>query len=442
MPAPAALDALREALPFLVDDRVGIVHHVEVVPREAGAPDFFHVAARAGNTQAFVRQANFANAGGASTDRRVAVAKAVGEAVERYCAAVFEVDELPLACRADAPFSCVAPGEFGLHSRAQYETPGFPWVPFDENTPVRWMAGIDLTRDERVHVPAAMVFMPYHFYRGTGDAPIGQPISTGLACHVSRARAAIAGLCEVIERDAFTLMWQAALPRAQLRVETLGDAAYDLVERFERTGSTVVLLDITTDIGVPTVLAVLQSEAPAAPALVFAAAADPDPDVAVRKSLEELAHTRRYSQQVKSRLPRLAADPAHGNVVDQVDHLNFWCDHAHRPLADFVFASHERIDFDELPTLATGEPARDLETLVARVREAGHRVVLCDLETPDVGDLGLHVVRVVVPGLHPLFMGYRLRALGGTRLWTVPQRLGFRGILPETGDNPVPHPYP
>jgi ribosomal protein S12 methylthiotransferase accessory factor len=442
MPAPAPLEVLRAALPVLVDERVGIVHHVEVVPREAGAPDFFHVAARAGNTQAFVRQANFANAGGASTDRRIAVAKAVGEAVERYCAAIYDVDELPLAFHARAPFPCVAPREFALHSAAQYAAPGFPWVPFDEETPVRWTAGVDLGRDDVVHVPAAMVFMPYHFYQGTGDAPIGQPISTGLACHVSRARAALGGLCEVIERDAFTITWQAGLARAQLRVETLGDAAYDLVERFERTGSTVVLLDITTDIGVPTVLAVLQAEAPEAPALVFAAAADPDPDVAVRKSLEELAHTRRYSQQVKSRLPRLAADPAHANVADQVDHLNFWCDHAHRPLADFVFGSRERVDFDELPNLATGDAAQDLRVLVARVRDAGHRVVLCDLTTPDVGDLGLHVVRVVVPGFHPLFMGYRLRALGGRRLWTVPQALGFRRIGPDTGDNPVPHPYP
>jgi ribosomal protein S12 methylthiotransferase accessory factor len=69
-------------------------------------------------------------------------------------------------------------------------------------------------------------------------------------------------------------------------------------------------------------------------------------------------------------------------------------------------------------------------------------VLLADVTTPDVRDLGLSVVRAVVPGSHPLFMGHALRARGGRRLWEVPQRLGHRGISPATGDNPAPHPYP
>jgi len=64
------------------------------------------------------------------------------------------------------------------------------------------------------------------------------------------------------------------------------------------------------------------------------------------------------------------------------------------------------------------------------------------LTTEDIGSLGLEVVRAVVPGYHPLVVGHRIRALGGRRLWEVPQRLGFRGITKESGDYPFPHPYP
>jgi ribosomal protein S12 methylthiotransferase accessory factor len=440
--ATAPLEVLRDALPTLVDPRVGVVRSVEIVAREAGAPDFFHAAATAAKTDAFVAQANFANAGGAADDRHRAIAKAVGEAIERYCSAIFDVNELPLSTYEDASFQCARPSEFALHSAAQYEEPGFPWVPFTGDTPVRWRSGVDLTTGEQCAVPAAMVLMPYHYYAGSGDAPICQPISTGLACHVGAARAAIAGICEVIERDAFTITWQARLAHTHIRVETLSDANYARVERFERTGSNVVLLNLTTDVEVPTVLAVLVSEAATVPALVFAAASDLDPEDAVRKSLEELAHTRRYSQQVLSRLPRLEEDPSHTNVVGQVDHLNFWADHAHRRHADFILASTRRMDFDELPCLATQSPHRDLETLVAKVRAIGHRVILIDLTTADVGELGFTVVRAVVPGFHPLFMGYRLRALGGRRLWEVPSALGYKGLDPDAADNPVPHPYP
>jgi ribosomal protein S12 methylthiotransferase accessory factor len=437
----ASLEALLGVLDDVVDDRVGLVRHIEMVPREAGDPDFFHVAAKACNTAAFCRQANFANTGGAATDLTVATAKAVGEAVERYSAAIYDHEALPVCCYADAPFPCAPPAEFALHSAEQSAEPDFPWVPFGDDTPVRWTPGTDLLTGRKCHVPAAMVFMPYHYYQDSGEAAIVQPISTGLACHMSRARAEVSGICEVIERDAFTITWQAGLGHPQLRVETLSDANYDIVERFERAGGVVTILDITTDVGVPTVLSVLQHEDAHAAALVVAAAADPDPEDAVRKSLEELAHTRRYSQQVKTRMARLPLDGS-VEILDQVDHLNFWCDHANAPLAEFLFRSSARVDFEDLPNVAIGDAEGDVRALVERIGALGHRVVVCDLTTPDVAGLGFHVVRAVVPGFHPLFMGHRIRALGGRRLRQVPERLGRTSMLTEAGDSGLPHPYP
>jgi ribosomal protein S12 methylthiotransferase accessory factor len=415
---------------------------VDVVPREAGAPDFFHVAAKASNTGAFCRQTNFANTGGASSVLDVAVAKAIGEAIERYAAAIYDHEELPLSPQTTAPFRCVDPGEFAIHSAAQYAEPEFPWVPLDPLTPVRWTPAIDAATGETWHVPAAMVFMPYHYYEGTGDAPIVQPISTGLACHLSHSRAAISGICEVVERDAFTITWQARLARPHVRVETLSDRNFDLVQRFERTGGGVTLLDITLDSKVPTILAVLRSAAPACPALVVAAAADLDPEEAVRKSLEELAHTRRYSQQIKTRLPRLAPDASHRNVTDQLDHLNFWCDHSNADRAAFLLSSPARSDFEDIGSLVTGDDDRNLGVLVERIEATGHRVLLCDLTTPDIRNLGLSVIRALIPGYHPLFMGFALRALGGRRLWETPARIGSTSPDPDLGDNPLPHPYP
>jgi ribosomal protein S12 methylthiotransferase accessory factor len=437
----APLEALLGALDDLVDERVGIVRRLELVPRDAGDPDFFHVAGKACNTAAFCRQANFASTGGASTDLAVAAAKAAGEAVERYASAIYDHEELPVVSFRDAPFACVPPGEFALYRVAQYAEPAFPWVPFHDDTPVRWVPGIDPSTAEVCHIPAAMVFMPYQYYQDAGEVPIAQPISTGLACHMGRARAELSAICEVVERDAFTITWQAGLARPQLRIETLSDANYDLVGRFELTGGVVTMFDITTDVGIPVILSVLQHEAPHCAALVVAAAADPDPEEAVRKSLEELAHTRRYSQQVKTRLPRVPPGELDG-ITDQVDHLNFWCDHANAPLAGFLFRSSARIDFDDLPNLATGSAERDRATLVERIGAAGHRVVLCDLTTPDVKELGLHVTRAVVPGFHPLFMGFRSRALGGRRLGEVPVRLGGPNLLSGANDSGIPHPYP
>jgi ribosomal protein S12 methylthiotransferase accessory factor len=441
-PTSATFRRLYDVVEYLVDDSIGIVRAVAESPRAPGTPDFFHFGAVACNTRAFTRQENFSATGGAAADRDSALAKAIGEAVERYCSAIYDIDDLPLTAYDQAPFPCVPPNAFALYSAEQYQSPGFIYVPFEDSTPVRWVAARDLGTGEEIYVPAGMVYVPYAYYRGTGDSPIAEPISTGLACHLSSEEAMLAALFEVIERDAFTITWQARLARPQIRIETLSDANFDLIRRFERAAGSVTVLDITLDTGVPAILSVLRHSWPGAPALVFAAAADLNPEKAVRKSLEELAHTRRYMQQINSELPRLVPEPNYENVVDQITHLNLYCDPTNAPLADFIFKSEERIAFDEIENLATGHPKRDLKTLVARVQAVNHRALVVDLTTPDVSELGFTVMRGVIPGFHPLQMGHRYRALGGYRLWEVPQRLGDPGITRESGDNSAPHPFP
>jgi ribosomal protein S12 methylthiotransferase accessory factor len=229
----------------------------------------------------------------------------------------------------------------------------------------------------------------------------------------------------------------------QIRLETLDEQNADLVRRFERTGSRVFMFDITMDHGVPTILSVLRGTQPAAPALVFAAAASVNPEEAAQKSLEELAHTRRYCSIIKRHMPRLVASPPeHANVTSQMDHLNFWVDENNASLADWLFASPLRIDFGQLQSLGTGNSDDDLRMLVSKIEAVGERVLAADLTTPDVAELGFHVVRAIIPGFHPLHLGRALRALGGYRLWEVPQKMGYNGITPERGDNPDPHPYP
>jgi ribosomal protein S12 methylthiotransferase accessory factor len=440
--APASVDGLAGIIGSLVDPRVGIVSSVEEVRQEAGGPNFFHYRAKACDTSAFARERNFRDGGGASTSRDVAMAKAVGEAVERYSAAIYDVEELPLFAYRDAARPCLAPESCALYTAEQYAQPGFPWVPFTAATTVRWVEGIDAHTREACWVPAARVFMPYNYYLGTGDAPIDQPISTGLAAHASWAAAACTAICEVVERDAVMTVWQAMLAPPQLRVETLSDANYDAMLRFERTGSSVTMFDLTLDHGIPTILSVLRGGSAGTPALVVAASSSLDPEEAVRKSLEELAHTRRYSQFIATHAPRLIPDPpAYESVTDQMTHLNFYCDHANAHHADFLFRSRKRVAFEEIANRSTATREGDVEELVRRIVATGERVALVDLTTEDVAALGLTVLRAIVPGFQPLHMGYGLRSLGGTRWREVPARLGYApsGAL---ADNPAPHPYP
>ena len=296
---------------------------------------------------------------------------------------------------------------------------------------------------ETWHVPAALVYMPYYYYKDTPDAPIIQPISTGMACHCSLAEAAVSAVCEVVERDAFTITWQARLAHPQIPVESLSDSNYELVRRLEWTRASVSLFNITLDAGIPTVLAVLSSPSPRTPGADFC-----------RRRFPESRDRRPVQPGGAGTYPALHAAyyqlAAPVNPVPARSRERGGSGHApellvrsrQRPPGRLPWASKKRFDFGKIQDLSTGDPVADLRVLCERIRAVNHRVLLVDLTSPDVRPLGLSVVCAVIPGFHPLCMGYKIRALGGRRLWEVPQRLGFAGIAPDSGDNPAPHPYP
>jgi ribosomal protein S12 methylthiotransferase accessory factor len=435
-------DRLKGIADSLVDDRVGVIKFLGELPRESGAPAFYHFFSQACDTSAFTRQKNFGNAGGASINPEKAMAKAMGEAVERYCAAIFEQKECPLSNADSAPFQCVPPEDFALYSSQQYARTGFPYVPFTNYTPIRWTNAINPLSGEVCYVPASMVYIPYSPQTDLGEQAIIQPISTGLACHRSWEESASSAIAEVIERDAFTITWQAQISHPHISNPSLSLYNQELIRRFERAGYSVTVLNITLDHGIPTILSVLQHTNTEMPAMVFAASAHLNPEMAIQSSLEELAHTRRMATHLKTNRTPLVPTPNHENISDQSSHVHLYCDQTNFPLTQFIFSSDHTIDFSDIPNISTNNPKQDLLVYLEKIQKIHHQVLLKDITTPDINDLGLKVTRAVIPGFHPLFMGHAMRALGGSRLWEVPQKLGYCGVRPETGDNPLAHPYP
>ena len=96
-------------------------------------------------------------------------------AVTRYAAALYERGGLPLSTFAGADFPCIEPRAFALFSDGQYRRPGFPYVPFADDTPVRWASAVDLATGATVHVPASLVWHPFLHLRSAGDLPVAPP---------------------------------------------------------------------------------------------------------------------------------------------------------------------------------------------------------------------------------------------------------------------------
>lgn len=429
-------------LDILIDDRVGIIHEVRERRKNGAASDLVYMSAATSNLKMLNpdQHLSFFMGSGTATDRPKALAKAVGEAVERYCAAMYRIEDFPLSAFESAAFPCIQPEAFSLFSRQQYAEPGFPYRPFLRKTRVRWTPAFDLCSRTTQYVPAAMVFLPYD-QKATGETAIIPQISSGVACHSDPWIAACSAISEVVERDAIAITWQAKLAHSQINQDSLSQRNQKILSKLRRPGATIILLHLSMDHQIPVIFSLMISKIPDAPALVVSAAAHLDPEQAVQKSLEELAQISSLSQHLKSECPKFSPGKQWENVIDPHSHAALYFDQSNLHLAAFLWGSRNQIALEDITNLSTQNASHDLRFLVENVNALGHRVLLVDITSEDIRSFGLWVFRALIPGFHPLMMGYRFRILGGERLWTIPQMLGHPGLVPEKGDNPAPHPF-
>jgi len=209
-PAPTPEEGLVRAR-RIVSPRTGIVSDVTFHELAADDPLFYWATSHPGNVVPIGGQPARNEGNAASVDPDRAVLKAVGESVERYCSAVFDREGMLCASFEELRQQATPPEDFILYTTEQYAAQGFPWKPFTRDTRVCWVRGRSLEHDDDTLVPAAMVHVPFPQEGSRPDSPVAQSISTGLACGTSYESAALGGLCEAVERDAFALTWQARM---------------------------------------------------------------------------------------------------------------------------------------------------------------------------------------------------------------------------------------
>jgi ribosomal protein S12 methylthiotransferase accessory factor len=360
-------------------------------------------------------------------------ARALGEAVERFCAAVYDERTFVLDCQRNLAPEAIDPSTVALFSAAQYLEPGFAFQPFTEETRVTWTWGYSLLRRAPVLVPAALVYRPY--WPIEDEAAIGDFPTTGLACGNSLADAILRGLYETVERDAIMITWLNRLPARRISLDRLAPAV-DADSPWARlAGRGLFVHDITTDVTIPTRLAVLIDRSGPRVFVTVGAAAHDDPDRALEKAVAEALFLRPAVEHVVGS----SAGPDTAQTLD--DHLTFFSNASRLHEFGFLLNAPACENATSPPTPARGSLMR-LRTALRALQQRDLDAIVVDVTLPEVLQAGLRVVRVVVPGLIPLTFGHRYAAKGGPRLYTVPVTLGYTSRSPAEADlNPAPHPF-
>jgi ribosomal protein S12 methylthiotransferase accessory factor len=430
----------------LISRRVGVIRQVANVRYQAQDPGFFATGVVLADFSRCLPGGQSLKAGGAGDTEAVAIASAIGEAIERHCACFFDRDDMVVGTFAELDGEAVAPDRLRLFSREQTERFGRQGPPyFDERSRIAWVRAWSLTEQRPRLVPASLVYLNYR--PGPDDTSMGCHGSTGLAAGATREQAILSGLLEVVERDAFTLAWLHRQPGRRIDIDEAELQRVLAVHLWaDRPSVDVKFFDLTTDLDIPVIFLVMRRPAEFGLAACLGCASRLSPRHAAGKCLQEIGQNfpviRNLLASEKGWQP--ASDFSNLNTFDY-----HFLTYLKRPeLVPQAFAFYdrceERMPLSQLIDRSTGRVLTDIERCVVCLRHAGYEVLVADITTSDVAEAGFSVVRVIVPGLMPLHSDHLRPFLGVRRLSEAPFRLGWerRGWTPEQGLNPLPHPFP
>src|SRR5262249_22288052 len=183
-------------------------------------------------------------------------ASALMEAIERY-SGIFQGDEIRVTRRfTDFPAGdAILPNDVLLFSDMQYRAQQAPMfdgvgqspVPFDPSAAIEWSPVWSL-RDRRFkYLPARLLFF---FFPGA-RLPF-HPGSNGCAAGNTLAEAIVQGFLELIERDGYAIWWYNRLQRPEVDLSQFDDPYIrDLKIQLAETGRRLWVLDVTSDLGIP-----------------------------------------------------------------------------------------------------------------------------------------------------------------------------------------------
>ena len=336
------------------------------------------------------------------------------EAVERYSATFHGSESFVTASATELGDRAILPARLTPWSERQNRRPsgGEGAAPLVPDAAVAWTRVQRLTDGAERFIPAASAYLDY---ADAGGPPgYADADTNGCAAGESFDDAALRALLELIERDAMALWWlnRATRPAAPGR-------APDEISLEPTAGRRLDFLDLTTDLGVPVVAAVLTRAERAGVLVGLGCALDP---AAARRgaTLEALQIATLTEGLPPEEVIGFSSEPwAH--YVDVAAYPYLGPDPTARaaPAADFP---------------ASASAAERLRALAERLAVRGIPAYALDLTRPQ---LGVPVVRAVAPGLRPF-----VRALGPGRLYTAPLRLGWlKESRSEDDMNPSAYPF-
>jgi thiazole/oxazole-forming peptide maturase SagD family component len=152
-----------------------------------------------------------------------------------------------------------------------------------EEENVEWVKGLSLIDNKKILLPKQLIFW------GEPQATLGKTFyhhtSNGVAGFFNNKKATYNAIMELVQRDAFLVHWLTFNSPILVNKKTLPEYIHAKLEEIENLGIQTYVLDITTDIKIPSICVVLITEKDKR--ITISASTDINLEEAVNKSIEE-----------------------------------------------------------------------------------------------------------------------------------------------------------
>jgi ribosomal protein S12 methylthiotransferase accessory factor len=295
--------------------------------------------------------------------------------------------------------------------------------PLGENTPIDWTPLWSLTAQRPRYLPTQLVY--YCAQASEGDNTFyAMGCSNGNAAGNTLEEAILQGFLELVERDAAALWWYNRLRKPGVAVDTFGEPyLLELTQHYRRHHQRATwALDLTSDLGIPVFAAVSKMMEGEEERLLFGLGCHLDARIALQRAFTEM-----------NQMLGMAHTGEGGALFLEDREVLEWLRRATVANQPYMAADPDAPlkRLSDYPIQHSGEFLQDINHCRSIIEAQGMEMLVLDQTRADVG---MPVVKVVVPGLRHFWARY---APG--RLYDVPVRMGWlRKPLREEELNPVP----
>ncbi len=296
-----------------------------------------------------------------------------------------------------------------------------------------WVWGQNLTNGKKVLLPAQLIYLRYKLFKGepTLDYPRN---STGAAGGSSHNHATLNAIYEAIERDSFTSIYLAGITPPRVRLDKLNNKTINaIVNKCLRYKLELYVLDITTDIGVPSFLSVVIDRTGVGPAVSVGAKTSLRAIDAVIGAITESFMMRIVLKYMIKNGDIFENKPKPKNFA--LIRGPLWIAPPAIENINFLITG----DFTAKLDSFNGTTETELAEVIKKLKKTDRSVYSIDITLDELKKFNFFAVKVLIPNLEPLYLyeSEKEKSLNMERLRQVASFFGEK--LQDV--NPVPHPF-